>query len=173
MYLTDELHFSPITFANTNLDPTRRYGSETTATLAVTEDVRLKQVVSYTRAVFRSGPFAGNDVPEVARWSGSTAVSWNIYRKYLTFDGVVRYVGKRFVDGDEANVGATLVPDYTLVDLRLGGEIDRFFWSLAVQNVFNTNYFEYALDTSFPGNLFVSVYPLPGRTIMLRAGATF
>ncbi len=173
MYLTDELHFSPITFANTNLDPTRRYGSETTATLAVTEDVRLKQVVSYTRAVFRSGPFAGNDVPEVARWSGSTAVSWNIYRKYLTFDGVVRYVGKRFVDGDEANVGATLVPDYTLVDLRLGGEIDRFFWSVSVQNLFNTNYFEYALDTSFPGNLFVSVYPLPGRTIMLRAGATF
>jgi hypothetical protein len=28
-----------------------------------------------------------------------------------------------------------------------------------------------ALDTSFPGNTFVLVYPLPGRTIMLRLGA--
>ena len=42
MYLTDELHFSPITFANVNLDPTRRYGMEHTATVRITDDVRLK-----------------------------------------------------------------------------------------------------------------------------------
>src|SRR5262249_6642923 len=71
MYLTDELHFSPITFANTNLDPTHRYGVENAALYQVTENVLLRGTVSYTRAVFRSGPFAGNDVPEVARWSGS------------------------------------------------------------------------------------------------------
>lgn len=173
MYLTDELHFSPITFANTNLDPTRRYGVENTATFRITDDVRLKGTASYTRAVFRSGPFAGNDVPEVARWSGSAAVGWDIYRKYLTIDGVARYVGKRFADGDEANVGASMIPAYTVVDVRLGGEVDRFFWSLAVQNVFNKNYYDYALDQSFPGFPFVSVYPLPGRVVTLRAGATF
>jgi iron complex outermembrane receptor protein len=173
MYLADELHFSPITFANTNLDPTRRYGVENTVTIEVTKDVRLKEVASYTRAVFRSGPFAGNDVPEVARWSGSSGVSWDIYGKYLTFDAVARFAGKRFVDGDEVNVGATTIPATALVDARIGGQIDRFFWSLSVQNLFNRSYYEYALDTSFPGNLFVSVYPLPGRTVMLRAGATF
>ncbi len=173
MYLTDELHFSPITFANTSLDPTRRYGVETTATVRLTDNVQLKEVASYTRAVFRSGPFAGDDIPEVARWSGSSGVSWNIVRKYLTFDAVARFAGKRFVDGDEANVGAIMIPAYALVDVRLGGEIDRFFWSLSVQNLFNKSFYEYALDTSFPGNLFVSVYPLPGRTVMLRAGATF
>jgi iron complex outermembrane receptor protein len=173
MYLTDELHFSPITFANVNLDPTRRYGVENTATFRVSDDVRLKGTASYTRAVFRSGPFAGNDVPEVSRWSGSAGASWDIYRKYLTVDAVARYVGKRFADGDEANLGASMIPAYTVVDLRFGGEIDRFFWSLAVQNVFNKNYYDYALDQSFPGFPFVSIYPLPGRIVTLRAGATF
>jgi iron complex outermembrane recepter protein len=170
MYLTDELHFSPITFANVNLDPTRRYGVENSATFRVTDDVRLKGSVSYTRAVFRSGPFAGNDVPEVSRWSSSGGVSWDIYKKYLGFDGVVRYVGERYADGDEANLGASMIPAYAVVDVKLGGEIDRFFWSIAVQNLFNKNYYDYALDQGFP---FVAIYPLPGRVVTLRAGATF
>ena len=173
MYLTDELHFSPITFANVNLDPTRRYGVENTAVVRITDDVRLKGSASYARAVFRSGPFAGNDVPEVSRWSGSTGASWDIYRKYLTVEAVARYAGKRFADGDEANVGASMIPAHTVVDLRFGGEVDRFFWSLSVQNLFNKNYYDYALDQSFPGFPFVSIYPLPGRVVTLRAGATF
>ena len=124
MYLTDELHFSPITFANTNLDPTRRYGFENMATLQLTDTVRLKATASYTRAVFRSGPFMGNDVPLVARWSGSAGMSWDLYGKYLVLDAVARFTGKRFLDGDEANAGQMMVPATTLVDLRLGGEID-------------------------------------------------
>jgi iron complex outermembrane receptor protein len=173
MYLTDELHFSPITFANVNLDPTRRYGVENSATYRVNEDVRLKGSASYTRAVFRSGPFAGNDVPEVSRWSGSAGASWDIYRKYLTLEAVTRYVGKRYADGDEANVGASMIAGYAVVDLRLGGEIDRFFWSVSVQNLFNKNYYDYALDQSSPGLPFVSIYPLPGRIVTVRAGAKF
>jgi len=146
---------------------------ENAALYQLTENVLLKGTLSYTRAVFRSGPFAGNDVPEVARWSGSAGVSWNIYQKYLVFDGVLRFVGKRFMDGDEANTGALMVPAHTVVDLRLGGEGERLFWALSVQNVFNQLYFDYGLDTSFPGNQFFSVYPLPGRTVLLRAGAKF
>jgi iron complex outermembrane recepter protein len=173
MYLVDELHFSPITFANINLDPTRRYGSETTVTWQARNDLRFKGVASYTRAVFRSGPFAGNDVPEVARWSGSAAVSWDAIPTYLTFDAVARMVGKRYADEDEANTGAVRVPAYTVVDVRLGGAIDRFLWSVSVQNLFNKNYYEYALDTSFPANTFVSVYPLAGRSVLVRGGVTF
>lgn len=173
MYLTDELHFSPITFANTNLDPTRRYGFENSATFRLTDSVRLKGSASYTRAVFRSGPFAGNDIPEVARWSGSAGASWDVYSKYLTLDVVARITGKRYADGDEANLGANMIPAYAVFDLKVGGEIDRFLWSLSVQNLFDKSYYDYALDQSFPGNQFVQTYPLPGRVFMARAGATF
>ncbi|MDO9411693.1 MAG: TonB-dependent receptor [Pseudolabrys sp.] len=173
MYVTDELHFSPITFANTNLDPTRRYGFENAATFRVTDSLRLKGSASYTRAVFRSGPFAGSDVPEVARWSGSAGASFDVYRKYLTLDVTARMTGKRFADGDEANLGNNMIPGYAVFDLKVGGEFDRFFWSLSVQNVFDKSYYDYALDQSFPGNQFVQTYPLPGRLFMARAGATF
>ena len=173
MYLTDELHFSPITFANTNLDPTRRYGVENSATYRVNDSLRLKGSASYTRAVFRSGPFAGNDIPEVARWSGSAGASWDVYRKYLTLDVGARITGKRYADGDEANGGANMIPGYAVFDVRLGGEIDRFFWSVTVQNLFDKSYYDYALDQSFAGNQFVQVYPLPRRMFMVRAGATF
>jgi iron complex outermembrane receptor protein len=174
MDLVDEIHFNPFTFANVNLDPTRRYGVETALTYRMTPDVTWKASGAYIRSVFRSGPFAGNDVPEVPRWAGSASVAWNIYQKYLTFDGVVRFAGKRYMDGDENNSTAIMmVPSYAVVDARLGGEINKFFWSVSVQNLFNRLYFDYGLNNSFPGNQSLSIYPLPGRTVMLRAGASF
>ena len=103
----------------------------------------------------------------------SASVSWDIYPKYLTFDGVVRLVGKRFLDGDEANVGRMLVPSTTMVDVRFGGEYQNLFWAVSVQNLFNRLYFDYGLDNSFPGNTFFSLYPLPGRTFLFKLGARF
>lgn len=173
MELTDELHFSPVTFANTNLDPTRRYGVENTASYRVTNDVKLRGTLAYTRAVFREGPFAGKDVPEVSRWTGSAGVTWNVWDKALVFDGDVRYVGKRFLDGDEANTGAMIIPDYTVVDVKLSGARDKFFWSFAVQNLFNKLYYDYGLDQSSPGFPFFAIYPLPGRMFVAKAGVTF
>ena len=54
MYLVDELHLNPITFANVNLDPTLRYGVENTASYRISDTLRLKGTVSYTRAKFRT-----------------------------------------------------------------------------------------------------------------------
>jgi iron complex outermembrane receptor protein len=171
MRLKDELFFSPATFTNVNLDPTRRYGSETIATWQVSNTVRLKGGLAYTRSVFREGPFAGNDVPLVSRWTGSAGVSWDIYNKYLVFDGVARMFGSRRMDNDSANV-QPLIPGKTLVDARIGGEYQKFFWSLSVQNVFNVNYFEYAIASTFTlGNY--NAYPLPGRTVLAKAGMTW
>jgi iron complex outermembrane receptor protein len=171
MRLKDELFFSPATFTNVNLDPTRRYGSETIATWQVSNTVRLKGGLAYTRSVFREGPFAGNDVPLVSRWTGSAGVSWDIYNKYLVFDGVARMFGSRRLDNDSANV-QPLIPGKTLVDARIGGEYQKFFWSLSVQNVFNVNYFEYAIASTFTlGNY--NAYPLPGRTVLAKAGMTW
>lgn len=173
MQLTDELHFNPITLANVNLDPTRRYGVENTATWRMTDAVRLKGSATYTRAIFREGIFAGHDVPVVSRWTGSVGLSWDIWKKQLVFDGVVRYAGKRFLDEDEANVGTYVIPSNTLVDVKLGGEIEKFFWSVSIQNLFDRRYFDYGLDISSPGFPFFAFYPQPGRVIMAKAGVNF
>ncbi len=171
MDLTNEIHFDPVNFVDTNLDPTRRYGSETSASFRASDSVLLRGGFAYTRAIFREGPFAGNDIPLVSRITASAGVSWNIWQKYLVADATVRYWGTRRMDNDQANTQG-LIPADATVDFKLGGEYDRFFWSLIVNNVFNALYYDYAIASTFTDGRF-SAYPLPGRTFMVRAGATF
>jgi iron complex outermembrane receptor protein len=171
MLLNNEIMFNPVTFANINLDPTKRFGVENSATYRVTEGVRLKGAATYTEAKFREGINTGNEVPLVAKWSGSLGLSWDIYQKYVVFDGVVRWVGNRRMDNDQPNLQPT-IPAYTTVDVRLGGEVKNFFWSLSVQNLFNAMYYDYAVASTATLGRY-NAYPLAGRTFMARAGATF
>jgi iron complex outermembrane recepter protein len=171
MYLENEIRLSPITFANINLDPTRRQGVETIASLQVTKDVRLRGNLTYTDAVFREGPFAGNEVPLVSPWTGNAGVSWNILGPQLWFDANVRYFSQRYAEGDEVNAAAAyVIPATTLVDVKLGGELDHFFWSAAVQNLFDKEYYDYANNQGFG---YYAFYPQPGRTFMVKAGTTW
>ena len=103
MDLENEIHFIPALFYNVNLDPTRRYGSETSASLRVSDSVLLRGGLAYIRAVFREGPFAGNDVPLVSRYTASGGVTWNIWQNYLVLDATVRAWSERFMDNDQAN----------------------------------------------------------------------
>jgi iron complex outermembrane recepter protein len=113
----------------------------------------------------------------VARWTESVGVSWDIYQKLLVFDTVARFVGRRRMDNDSANL-QVLIPGNTLVDLRLGGTYENFFWSASVQNLFDVRYFEYAISaidffTGLPLFGTYNAYPLPGRTYMVKAGMKF
>jgi iron complex outermembrane receptor protein len=176
MKLTDEIMFNYLQnfeARNINLDPTRRYGNETIVTMKLSDEVRVKGGVAYTRAVFREGPFTGNDVPLVSRLTGSVGVSWDIW-KNMTLDVVNRYFGSKRMDNDQHNI-QPMIPSYNLVDVRLGGKVDQFFWSVAVLNIFNVQYFDYAIASPYPegpGSLLgtYNAYPLPGRTYMLKAG---
>ena len=173
MQLTNEILFIPFPpiGANINLDPTRRYGVETAASLDLTDTVRLKGALSYTRAKFREGIYAGNDVPLVSRWWGNIGVSADLYQKYVVFDAVLRYVGDRRMDNDQANF-QPLIPAHTTVDVRLGGQVQKLFWSVQVQNLFNALYFDYAVASSATFGRY-NAYPLPGRTFLVKAGVTF
>jgi iron complex outermembrane recepter protein len=171
MDLTNEIHFDPVNFIDYNLDPTRRYGSETGVTYRASDTVLLRAGFAYTRAIFREGQFTGNDIPLVSRYTASAGVSWNIWQKYLVADATVRYWSSRRMDNDQLNV-QPLIPASTTVDLKLSGAFDRYYWSLSVNNLFNVLYYDYAIASAFTPGAF-SAYPLPGRTFMLKAGVTF
>jgi len=171
MDLENEIHFIPALFFNVNLDPTRRYGSETSASLRVSDSLSLRAGAAYTRAVFREGPFAGNDVPLVSRYTAMGGVTWNIWQNYLVFYATVRAWSERFMDNDQANT-QRLIPASATVDFKLSGAYEHFFWSISVNNIFDALYYDYAIASSFTPGRF-SAYPLPGRTFMVKAGATF
>jgi iron complex outermembrane recepter protein len=173
MELNNEILFIPFPpiGANINLDPTRRYGVENSASYDLTDRVRLKGGLTYTRATFRQGIYAGNDVPLVSHWWGNIGLSADLYRKFVVFDAVLRYAGERRMDNDQANF-QPMIPAHTTLDLRLGGQVKNLFWSVAVQNVFNVLYFDYAVASSATFGRY-NAYPLPGRTFMVKGGVTF
>ena len=171
MELTNEIHFIPALFANVNLDPTQRIGWENSATYQLSDDVRLRAGVAYTRATFREGQFAGKEIPLVAPWSGYTGLTWDIVKKLLVLDVTATFWSDRRMDNDQANV-QPLIPANATMNVKLGGEWNQFFWSAAVLNLFNTNYYDYAIASAFTQGFF-SAYPQPTRTFVLRAGATF
>ena len=113
--------------------------------------VLLRGGMAYTRAVFREGAFAGNDVPLVSRYTASGGVTWNIWQNYLVFDATVRAWSERIMDNDQANTQRRIPADAT-VDLKLSGAYEHFFWSLSVNNLLNAQYYDYAIASSFtPG----------------------
>jgi iron complex outermembrane receptor protein len=121
--------------------------------------------------VFREGANAGNEVPVVSRWTENVGVSWDIYGKALTLDAVLRYVGARRYDNDQANFQPLIQPHSTM-DVRVGGEWERCFWSFAVQNLFDIQYYDYGVASSFTFGTY-NVYPLAGRTWMAKGGIKF
>jgi iron complex outermembrane receptor protein len=171
MNLENEIHFDPVNFFNYNLDPTRRYGAETAASFRLSDSLLVRGGAAYIRAVFREGPFTGNDVPLVSRFTASGGVTWNVWQNYFVVDATVRYWGDRFMDNDQANRQKPIPGDAT-VDFKLSGAYQHFFWSLSVNNLFNALYYDYAIASAFTDGKF-SAYPLPGRTYMVKAGATF
>ncbi len=170
MEVKNELHFDPATFTNRNFDPTRRQGVEASAAWRASEDWRLKAAAAYARARFRAGPFSGNDVPLVAPWTANIVAEWRLWPG-IELSAGASYVAAKRLDNDEANVNPE-IPGYALLDIKIGGEYESMFWSAAVNNLFDRDYYNYGVASTFTVGNF-NAYPLPGRTFILRAGARF
>ena len=171
MELLREIHFDPSVFANINLDPTRRYGTETSATWRALENLTLRAGFAYTRSVFRDGPNAGNDVPLVSRWTATGSASWNIWQKILVADAVVRYVGERRMDNDQANFQPLIPaqPWSTCGWAASTGTCSTRCRSRTCSTRSTTTTRSRAPSRSGPS----TPYPQPGRVIMGRLGLKF
>jgi iron complex outermembrane receptor protein len=184
MRLTNEIHFVPALGVNTNLDPTQRVGWETSALYQFSNTVRARAGLTYLDATFREGEFAGNEIPLISKWSGYAGIAWDIVPKLLTLDVTGRFFGPRRMDNDQENQ-QPMIPGEATVDVKLGGQYDRFFWSASVLNLLDKHYYDYAIASGgiaggpgFPSGLpptigLFSGYPLAGRTFLVQAGATF
>src|SRR5258708_39765339 len=122
-----EPHFTPGVFSTPTPDPPRRYGSEPSASLRVSDSVLLRGGMAYTRAIFREGPFAGNDIPLVSRFTANAGVTWNVWQRYLVVDATLRGWSDRRMDNDQSN-RQSLIPANATIDLKLSGEYQRFFF---------------------------------------------
>lgn len=160
MALENEIHFSPATFTNDNLDPTEHYGADLDLRYRLMKSVDTGLSYAYTRALFRDGPFKGNDIPMVPIHTASADIGWRILPG-LRLSLIANYVGKKRFDNDQANTFKS-IPGYTFVDLKLGGQIDGWQLSAAVYNLTNKEAFDYGVISTFTAGKY-NAYPLPTR----------
>ncbi len=160
MKLRDEIHFDPATFTNVNLDPTRRYGLESSISAPLTAKVRITGNYTYTRSQFDKGQYAGNDVPLVPRHTLSLSVFWNM-TPTLTAAASGHYFSDRVFDNDQANTFMK-IPGYPMFDLKASKQAGPWRFTAAVNNLLGRKAYDYGVKSTFtPGRY--NAYPLPER----------
>ena len=178
----NEIHLDPFStgVGNTNLPPSRRRGVELDGGWQAAAGLRLTLGYAYTDARFREGVLAGSafaigtnlnvagkQVPLVPRHKLNAGLAWDVTAA-TRLSGMLTAVSSQFMDNDEPNTLGVKIPAYATVDLKLG---HAFAWgrlALAVNNLFDNDYYTYAVRSAFTADRY-AVYPLPGRTVGLSA----
>ena len=161
--LDNEIGFDPNaagTFfgANVNFDPTRRQGLEVDASHALTRTVGVRVHAAVRQAKFRSGAYAGNDMPLVPQKTLALRADWAPAAGHRVTGGV-NWVSSQHPDYDNA----CTMPAYTTADVRYAFQWERLELSLGVANLFDKKYFTQAFRCS--AGVISTIYPEPGRAV--------
>ncbi|MEO8164062.1 MAG: TonB-dependent receptor, partial [Betaproteobacteria bacterium] len=167
--LKNEIHFDSSTFANVNLPPTQRSGAEVEGKWTLATNMVVYANYTYTEARFRSGSLGGADVsgnriPLVPRHMVNAGIDWSI-RERTQLNAIVHYVGKQLYDGDESNTFGREMPEYWTLDMGVFHTIEDWTFGASVRNLFDEQYYTYALAITFPASTFVA-YPAPERNFL-------
>lgn len=175
MLLTNEIHFDPVSFTNTNYPPSERFGAEMDGQWQLAPRVHIAGNLTYARARFRSGSVngtdvAGKDVPLVPRLKANLQVALG-FSDTLTGYVAENWVSTQYLDNDESNTFFTKIPAFKTVDTRLEADFGR--WSIAgeIRNLFNAKYYTYGVR-SLTSTRYNS-YPASERILMLSAKMSF
>jgi iron complex outermembrane receptor protein len=173
--ISDEIHLlvvpNTLDFGfgmNTNLSPTRREGIELEGRARPIPQLDLSANYRLVRAEFRSGSYdgvdlTGKEVPLVPRQLFTANAAWRIVDG-SQLAGTWRHVGEQRYDNDQVNT-FRMMPSYDLFDLKFRQDLRTWWWSLAVDNLFDKRYYSYAIRNG-AGTTF-NAYPELGRRIML------
>jgi iron complex outermembrane recepter protein len=181
-----EIHLDPFTTGagNTNLPPSRRQGVELEGLWQATRALRLGATYAYTEAKFIEGtlagspfaigtdlPLAGKTVPLVPRHKLNIRAAWELAPR-TTLSGALTAVSEQVLDNDEPNSLPHRIPAYYVVDVKLARRQSWGRLAVAVNNLFDEDYYTYAVRSAFTPDRY-AVYPLPGRTLSLSAEVRF
>ena len=171
MKLKNEIHFNPVTFVNTNLDPTRRYGLELSGSYDISDRLRLQGNYTYMRAKFRDGEFSGKNVPLVPQ---NTASLTGIWQQSPATDLIVaaNFVDNKYFDNDQTNTFAETIPSYYTIDAKISHRYRGFRLTAGINNIFEEKFYDYGVSSTFSPGVY-NAYPLPERTILFTLAKDF
>lgn len=162
----DEIYYDPNTGNNQNYGSlTRRYGLEMESSLKLFEKkwYNIKPFLNLTtqKPYFKGGDYANKTIPFVPSFKFATGFVLEPVEG-LTFSAELNHLGSRFAISDQSNDQAKM-KSYTTVDLKA-----RYQWKwatawVALTNVFDTKFSEYAAYSTSRGE--VGYYPARERSL--------
>ena len=171
----NELAYDSDAFENINMHSTRRYGLEVNTKNKISDKLNLTNNFTFSKAKYISGDqgtyatdFKGNDVPLVPQYSLDTSLEWE-FSDITTFFPSIKYQDDMRMESDDENFQETKIPSYFLINLSLVSRFDKFFTSIALNNVLNEKYYNYAVASSSTVGAY-NAYPEPGREVTFTLG---
>ena len=107
-------------------------------------------------------------MPLVPKSLAVLRASWQATPR-LQLHGSIRHVGQQRYDNDQANIFPSVMPSYTLTDLRLAYQLSNWRFAAGVNNLTDRKYFSYGIIPAFNCATPTCVYPESGRTYFASA----
>ena len=138
--IDDEIAYDPVNFANINLEQTRRKGVITSGYWQQSNKLGYSASYTFTDAEVLRGPFAGKDIPLVARHSLLLGSDYQLTDKWQLYGELVA-ISDRVFAGDFNNVLGRL-PGYGLVNIKTAYDYNDFRFTARINNLLNKEYSE-------------------------------
>ena len=169
----DEIAYDPVNFANINLDETRRKGLITSGYWQQSNRQGYSASYTFIDAEVLSGPFAGKEIPLVARHSLLLGSDYKLTDRWQLY-GELFAISDRVFAGDFSNVLGRL-PGYGLVNVKAAYDYNDFTLTARINNLFNKEYSDVG-QLSYDPVTFVereAFFPSPEINFMLTAAWQF
>ena len=169
MMLRAEIYYDNVDFLNKNLEPSKRYGFESSVNYTLNKYINFNNSFAFTKAKMRSGNYRGNEIPGVPSLTNTLELNLNLIDNF-TLSTELFYRSTARMINDTKNFQPK-IPEYYLVNIGLKGKIKNTKVSLLANNILNKSYYNYAVSGN-THNVY-NVYPLPEFNIFFKLSQDF
>ena len=169
MMLRAEIYYDNVDFLNKNLEPSKRYGFESSVNYTLNKYVNFNNSFAFTKAKMRSGNYRGNEIPGVPSLTNTLELNLDLIDNF-TLSTELFYRSTARMINDTINFQPK-IPEYYLVNIGLKGKIKNTKVSLLANNILNKSYYNYAVSGN-THNVY-NVYPLPEFNIFFKLSQDF
>ena len=170
MQLRSEIYFDSVDFINKNLEPSKRYGFESSINYVVNSFITLDNSFTFAKAKMRSGNYKNKEIPGVPSLSNTFEITFKILEN-LNFSTNLYYKGSTRMINDTNNFQVKM-PEYYLLNMALKGDIKGFKIALLANNVLDKSYYNYAVGSASTYNAY-NTYPLSEFNMMFKLSKDF
>ena len=171
MRLRAEISTTDNSFYNRNLAPTKRYGIENSIKYSFLENLNVENDFTLTQAKFRGGERNGNDLPGIPAFVNSFQINYYPVKDISTYFNFYYQSSSRPMN-DFANY-QIVQKGYNTLNIGFTGNYKGFKVSLALNNLQNKIYYNYAVGSGSGVYHSASYYPLPGFNTLLKISKEF